>query len=190
MIPGMGEGYTGERGQPPESDQPRWVARVVRIRTTHDVGGPTYGVATGMGATPQLALDELQREARTLAQKAAQEAVSRGEQPPTLYIPPGSSPTTRPAWQSPPPVSAPTARPAWEPPTTRPAWETLDYRFEVVDVRLTPALMEDGGSGWLAYGTLAHEAKLRAHGAGPQRASPTTRPASGYGGAPRVPGPG
>lgn len=30
-----------------------------------------------------------------------------------------------------------------------------EYWFEVVDVRLTPAPGEGGGSGWLAYGTLA-----------------------------------
>ena len=30
-------------------------------------------------------------------------------------------------------------------------------RFEVVDVRLTPGVMEGGGSGWLAYGTLVRE---------------------------------
>ena len=70
MIPGMGEGYTGERGQPRESRQPSWVARVVRIRTTHDAGGSAYGVATGTGATPQLALAELRREAEGLAQQA------------------------------------------------------------------------------------------------------------------------
>ena len=40
-----------------------------------------------------------------------------------------------------------------------------EWRFEVVD-GLTPALMEGGGSGWLAYGTLAWEGH-------PQQASTT-----------------
>ena len=29
----------------------------------------------------------------------------------------------------------------------------------MVDVRLVPALMEGGGSGWLAYGTLVRESE-------------------------------
>ena len=29
-----------------------------------------------------------------------------------------------------------------------------EWRFEVVDVRLAPALVEGGESGWMAYGTL------------------------------------
>ena len=37
-----------------------------------------------------------------------------------------------------------------EPFESVPAWQ-----FEVVDVRLTVAVMDGGGNGWLAYGTLA-----------------------------------
>jgi hypothetical protein len=33
----------------------------------------------------------------------------------------------------------------------------LEWRFEVADVNLAPALMEGGESGWLAYGTLLSE---------------------------------
>ena len=49
-------------------------ARVVRIRTTQDDGGPACGIVTGMGATPELALDELRHEAEGLAQQAGREA--------------------------------------------------------------------------------------------------------------------
>jgi hypothetical protein len=145
-----------------------WTARVVGIRTTRDGGGRACGIVTGMGATPQLALDDLRSEAEGLAQQVGQEATEaakadweaakqaagrRGEPPPPVL-----------PWRS--------------------ATKRLDYRFEVVDVRLTPTLMEDGGSGWLAYGTLVHEAKLQADEARHERASTTSRPAGGYGGAP------
>jgi hypothetical protein len=49
-------------------------ARVVRIRTTQDDGGRACGIVTGTGATPQLALAALRREAEGLAQQAGQEA--------------------------------------------------------------------------------------------------------------------
>jgi hypothetical protein len=39
----------------------------------------------------------------------------------------------------------------------RPDHDSGEWRFEVVDVRLVPALMEGGESGWLAYGTLLSE---------------------------------
>src|SRR5260370_1744289 len=55
------------------------IARVVRIRTTRDGGGRACGIVTGMGATPQLALAELRREAEGLAQQAGQEAKEAAE---------------------------------------------------------------------------------------------------------------
>jgi hypothetical protein len=45
------------------------------------------------------------------------------------------------------------------------------WRFEVVDVRLAPALMEGGESGWLAYGTLLSEGEQPPLAAGRWRPS-------------------
>ena len=40
--------------------------------------------------------------------------------------------------------------------------EPEQRQFEVVDVRLTPGVMEGGGDGWLAYGTLVNVQLARA----------------------------
>jgi hypothetical protein len=124
-----GEGDTGMRG-PVGPQAADWPFHVVRIRTTHDAGGRAYDVTAGIGATPQLALAELWRKAKTLAQQAANEAAAKGEQPMVRR----SNQSATASWVS-----------------------QQALRFEVVDVRLTPAVMEDGDSGWLAYGTLARE---------------------------------
>ena len=155
-------------------------ARVVRIRTTQDDGGPACGIVTGMGATPQLALDELRHEAEGLAQQAGREANEVFEKagPGGLYAAAkekarkaaektgGWKPSMEerrsaktPRYVHGPPEGAPRRMASGSgPPGVVPSWSRpREWRFEVVDVRLTPALMEGEGSGWLAYGTLAWE---------------------------------
>lgn len=172
------------------------MVRVVGIRTTRDGGGRACGIVTGMGSTPQVALDELQRAAEDLGQQPAQEAEEaakadreaavkanreavekaeqerakealrearrreqalkagvnpgpvkpsgrhssarpRGGQP---WAPGGGSVPRRPAPSGSVPRRA--APGSWGPP-----WE---WRFEVVDVRLTAGPMERAGAaaGW------------------------------------------
>src|SRR5216683_1536940 len=165
-----------------------WITRVVRIRTTHDGAGRARGIVTGMGATPRLALAELRREAEGLAQQAGQEAQAAqaareaaekaAEEPAEVArrraqdLPDGGR-------------RASALRTSGRPEPARPASGQRsvipvdsgppEWRFEVVDVRLTPALMEGGGSGWLAYGTLAREGN-------PPQASTTGAGSGSYGG--------
>jgi hypothetical protein len=40
-----------------------------------------------------------------------------------------------------------------------PRREPEERTFEIVDVRLVPGVIENGGSGWLAYGTLVRESE-------------------------------
>ena len=106
-------------------------ARVRTIRTTLDGVGRAYGIVTGMAATPDEALAELRRNAEAQAEslEPRKPAEQRAERLRELYEPfPGSAP----AAQS----------------------ESIGP-FEVVDVRLTVGVMDGGGDGWLAYGTLA-----------------------------------
>jgi|KBSMisStaDraftv2_1062788.scaffolds.fasta_scaffold153129_3 hypothetical protein len=105
--------------------------RTLLIRTTLDGVGRAYGIVTGMAATPDEALAELRRNAEAQAEslEPRKPAGQRAERLRELYEPfPGSSPAAQ-----------------LEP--TGP--------FEVVDVRLTAGIMDGGGDGWLAYGTLA-----------------------------------
>jgi hypothetical protein len=169
-----------------------WIARVVRIRTTCDGAGRARGIVTGMGATPQLALAELRREAEGLAQQAGQEAQAAREAAEKAarkaaaeaaekaaevarrraqdLTDGGRRVSARLASGRPEPQMAGGQRSAIPVDSGPPEW-----RFEVVDVRLTPALMEGGGSGWLAYGTLAWEGY-------PQQASTTGAGSGSYGG--------
>ena len=169
-----------------------WIARVVRFRTTRDGRGRACGIVTGMGATPQVALAELRREAEELAQQAGQadeEAAQKADQEAAQRAAQGADErrrqqaakeARRPAQGPGPkghPVAAEPRGPDGElirvvPGTSRPprvvpsSTGPREWRYEVVDVRLTPAPMKGGGSGWLAYGTLAREGH-------PQRASTT-----------------
>jgi CO/xanthine dehydrogenase Mo-binding subunit len=168
----------------------QWAADVVRMRTTHDGNGGACGVVTGMGATAEAALAALRREAEALAQQLGEQAVqadeaaekasddrrvqarrreleklreeklSRGVHP----VPTGHQLEMEESRRRKPRDKGP--------------WY---WRFEVVDVRLTPGLMEGGGSGWLAYGTLALEDE-------PQQANTSGRAPGPVDGAPRVPG--
>jgi hypothetical protein len=154
MIACMSGGNTGEWGRPRD-----WVARVVGIRTTSGGPGSAWGVVAGMGATPGQALTELKGEAESLL---AQEAGAVRE---TNAVADAEAEEERAAgferWRR-------TRRPAAEgfsrgeevpPPFAYRGGrrEPEERRFEVVDVRLMPAQLEGGGSGWLAYGTLVRE---------------------------------
>ena len=111
-------------------------ARVRTIRTTGDSAGHAYGIVTGMAATPDAALAELMRNAEARA-----ESLDAG----SLYAPRSHDRRT-PAQQR-----AERLRELTEP-FAEPA---SPGSFEVVDVRLTVGVMDGGGDGWLAYGTLA-----------------------------------
>jgi hypothetical protein len=156
-----------------------WITRLEVIRTTADGCGGWCGIVTGMDATPELALAELRREGEELARRLveeeseafeaaeaakAAEAVRRLAEARDAYearrmkvleeerrrlVP----------WEV---VLEEEKRKVWlglEPRDDRPRL----CRFEVVDVRLTPALEEGGPGGWLAYGTLAWVGESRSH---------------------------
>jgi hypothetical protein len=112
----------------------------VTIRTTSDSNWRALGIVTGMGLSPELALKELKQDSQTQAEKAAE---------------PHSTPDApaRAPYHPPPTAKVPTkgTRRA-----TTPAVVPMEWRFEVVDVRLAPAVIE-GKNGWLAYGTLLSE---------------------------------
>lgn len=110
-------------------------ARVRTIRTTGDGAGRAYGIVTGMAATPDGALAELMRHAEAQAESLD----------PRPHDPRPHDPRT-PAQQ----------RAARLQELTDPFGESASLgSFEVVDVRLTVGVLDGGGSGWLAYGTLA-----------------------------------
>ena len=137
-LPSWVEAYsagheTGLKGGIPLMGQ--YGARVRTIRTTRDGAGQAYGIVTGMAATPDTALAELMRNAEARAESLDARS---------LY--PSSHDPRTPAQQR-----AERLRELTEPfpePASRGS-------FEVVDVRLTVGVMDGGGDGWLAYGTLA-----------------------------------
>ena len=108
-------------------------ARIVTARTTCDDAGRACDVVTGVGATPELALAALQAKAEEAAQK---EARQREEKIEAESPHPGLLAFIR---ETAPPDSQAHSR---------------SWQFEVVDVRFTPGPIENGNSGWLAYGTL------------------------------------
>jgi hypothetical protein len=149
-----------------------WAAFVVRVRTTDDGSGRACGIVTGMGATPVAALEALGRRAQELAQQEGPAASPASPATPDWRPRPGrrsqaaTSANTRltaramiraqgggnrgrPATDE----EARRARGEPEPASSGP--QVL--RFEVVDVRMTPGVMEGGVSGWLAYGTLVRQ---------------------------------
>jgi hypothetical protein len=160
-----------------------WTASMTRMRTTHDGSGRAYGIVTGMDVTPAAALAALKREAEALAQNAgeraakAAEAAEQAAEAAAKNPPPPRARVMAPphAWPHVPGPSTPAdpklppgarrvaatrlpeegARPVQPVPAEPHDDRPRSYVFEVVDVRLTPAVTEDGGSGWLAYGTLA-----------------------------------
>jgi hypothetical protein len=100
----------------------------VTIRTTSDGEGRPLDIVTGMGLNPELALSALKKEARTQVENVA--AGYRA----SIYHPVTASEDAD--WR------------------LEDLGKPQEWRFEVVDVRLAPALVEGGESGWLAYGTL------------------------------------
>jgi hypothetical protein len=127
---------------------PRITVPAVTIRTTSDGEGYPQGIATGMGQSPELALLALKQQAQTQAKTTAARRTRPGfhrssasASPPlsTSEIPPGGRP-----------AGARQVDPSLHD-------ESLEWRFEVVDVHLAPLLMEGGERGWLAYGTLLSE---------------------------------
>jgi hypothetical protein len=142
-----------------------WITCVVRIRTTRDGGGRACGIVIGMGDNPQQALHVLRSEAERLAQQAApeaQEVTKKADPELPEYVRARLEKARDPHNPSPRRVAArpldSSGRPV-EPGNSGPGTVALstsgprEWRFEVVDVRLT----QDGGGGWLAYGTLALE---------------------------------
>jgi hypothetical protein len=116
----------------------------VTIRTPSDGDGNPHGIATGIGLSPNLALTALQQA----AQIRAEEEAARHEPD---DFPPADARASRP------PTGAElaagghrvAARPLPEDP--------LEWRFEVIDVRLVPGVLVGGTAGWVAYGTLISE---------------------------------
>jgi hypothetical protein len=117
-------------------------ARVRTIRTTGDGAGRAYGIVTGMAATPDQALAELMRHAE-----------ARAESLDPRPLDPRPRDRRTPAQQRAREVAELTD-PFGESASTFGESASLGS-FEVVDVRLTVGVMDGGGSGWLAYGTLA-----------------------------------
>jgi hypothetical protein len=150
MITCMSGGKTGEWGTPRN-----WVARVVGVRTTSDGAGSAWGVVAGMGGTPEQALAELRSEAESVLVReagAVREANAEADEKAEKERAEGFERWLKARPHAPrgdevPPHLAPRG----------PRREPEERRFEVVDVRLVPGVMENGGSGWLVYGTLVRE---------------------------------
>jgi hypothetical protein len=154
MITRMTGGNTGEWGRPRD-----WVAHVVAVRTTQDGAGSAWGVVAGMGGTPGQALAELRSEAESLLAQEAEavrEANAKADAEAEKERAEGFERWRRARRPAPGGFSSgEEIPPPYAPRGGR--REPEDRRFEVVDVRLVPGVMENGGSGWLAYGTLARE---------------------------------
>lgn len=134
-----------------------WTADVVRVRTTHDGVGRTCDVVTGMGATPEQALETLRSEAKRTAQKLEQQAAEEGIEKTAIPLQHIDHQEER-GHESPHMRTRHKIRTATR--VTKPTpskSKHMSWQFEVVDVRLTPGPVDDKGSGWLAYGTLAWE---------------------------------
>jgi hypothetical protein len=144
-----------------------WTAQVEMIRTTRDGSGGWCGVVTGMGGNPEQALAELRRRGQELARRLVQEKAEAHETDKADRAT-KSEADERAAYK------AESDRVQKEEHRVRVPYEAMKagqrraysyrqprdegprlFRFEVVDVRLTPAPEENERSGWLAYGTLA-----------------------------------
>jgi hypothetical protein len=123
----------------------------VTIRTTSNSKGHPQGVVTGMGRSPEQALLALEQEAQTQAEKVA---APHSPAAPASRLPSASRVSGRRVMSA---SGKSTGRPAHPDNPSFSHDAQLEWRFEVVDVRLVPALMEAGESGWLAYGTLLSE---------------------------------
>ena len=150
MITCMTGGSIGGWGRPRD-----WVARVVGVRTTSVGAGSAWGVVAGMGGTPGQALAELRGEAESVLAReagAVREANAEADEKAEQERAEGFE-----RWLKARPHAA---RGDEVPPHLAPRGprrEPEERTFEIVDVRLVPGVMENGGSGWLAYGTLVRE---------------------------------
>jgi hypothetical protein len=124
-----------------------------------------------MGLSPELALKALKQEAHTQAANAAavhSPPVARSGRAPASSRPsPSGMSGGRPGSAS----GMSSGRPARAGDYLLPDDDPQVWRFEVVDVRLAPALMEGGERGWLAYGTLLSEGEQPPLAAGRWRPS-------------------
>lgn len=144
-----------------------WTASVVRMRTTSSDGGDAVGIVTGTGATPEQALAALRQQAEQLAQQAGEQAAEAADRADKR----AAERTARAAKEAEDRRRAELQRrmresggegirvvgprrPAQPPETASVTPARRDFRFEVIDVRLTPAPQDAHTSGWLAYGTL------------------------------------
>ena len=144
-----------------------WTAQVEMIRTTCDGSGGWCGVVTGIGGNPEQALAELRRRGQELARLLVQEEAE-------AYETDKADKAAKSEAQERAAYKAESDRVQKEEHLVRVPYEAMKagqrriypdrqprdegprlFRFEIVDVRLTPAPEEDGRSGWLAYGTLA-----------------------------------
>ena len=121
------------------------------IRTTSDGPGHPHGIATGLGPSPGLALSALKQEAQAQAEKAA----SRHERATAPVPRPTSAPEASSAGRRTSAAAVEGVRRGPAPPLPGDS----EWRFEVVDVRLMPGVIEGEQSGWLAYGTLVSAGK-------------------------------
>lgn len=156
----------------------------MKLRTTSGASGSALCIVTGMDTAPELALGALRQAAEEEAQRAGERAAQadealeakimketearrerekgdrlreerrRAEEYHKLHPEHHAAGVPAPARRRPEKVAGDKrpVRPADDVPSDV---GPREYRFEVVDVRLTPASEEGGGSGWLAYGTLA-----------------------------------
>lgn len=158
------------------------------LRTTSGASGPARCIVTGMGSTPELALGVLRQAAEEEAQRAGEQAAQAAE---ALEADVKSETEARQKQEKedrlreerrrkeerrqkyhsqhpehgnrgvPKELVGDRPRPVKPPDDVPRDVGPRKYWFEVVDVRLTPAHEEGGGSGWLAYGTLAWEGSPR-----------------------------
>jgi hypothetical protein len=146
----------------------KWIAQLETIRTTADGAGSSCDVITGMGTTAELALAELRRAGEELARRLVQEgaeeaeadeadeATKREAKKRADYEAQGERllrEKNRVQIPYPAHVKAEIRAAPWRY-QPRDGGQRL-FRFEVVDVRLTPAPEKGGRGDWLAYGTLA-----------------------------------
>jgi hypothetical protein len=129
----------------------------VTIRTTSDSQGHPQDVVTGMGRSPEQALSALRQEAQTRAEEVAAPHSPAAFRPGSASVSrlPSASGMSSGRATSASGMSSGRAAPPDDASFSHDA--QLEWRFEVADVHLAPAVMEDGESGWLAYGTLLSE---------------------------------
>jgi hypothetical protein len=145
-----------------------WTVSLVRMRTTNSGGGNAVGIVTGVGATAEQALNALRQQAEQRAQQAARQATEAADRADQL----AAERKARRAKQSEARLQAErtrrmqegggrgirmparSPRPAQPPETADVTPTRRDWRFEVIDVRLTLPPEDAKTAGWLAYGTL------------------------------------